>query len=122
MMKKKLFFAFLIVSIVLGVTAYVQAQGFVGSSAHTTVAEAHRMRSDTQVVLTGHIVRHIRSEYYLFRDDTGEIRVEISRRAWAGLSVTENDLVEIRGEVERDWYRFFRRSIEVRSVRIVRTE
>lgn len=119
-MKKKLFFAFLILSAVIGVTAYVQAQGFVGSSAQKTVAEANRMRSGSQVVLTGHIVHNIREEYYLFRDNTGEIRVEISRRVWGGLSVTENDLVEIRGEVERDWYRFFRRTIEVHSLRIVR--
>ena len=119
-MKKKLFFAFLILSAAIGITAYVQAQGFVGSSAQTTVAEAQRMRDGSQVVLTGHIVRNIRSEYYLFRDNTGEIRVEIPRRVWAGISVTENDLVEIRGEVERDWYRFFRRTIDVHSIRIVR--
>jgi uncharacterized protein (TIGR00156 family) len=100
-------------------TDFVQAQGFVGTSAQATVAEAHRMRDDRQVVLTGHIVRNIREEYYLFRDNTGEIRVEIDRRVWGTLSVTENDLVEIRGEIDRDWYRLFRRTVDVHSIRIV---
>jgi uncharacterized protein (TIGR00156 family) len=115
-MKRALFFGFL--AIVFSVTGYVQAQGFVGASTGTTVAEANRMRDDRSVVLTGYIVRHIREDYYLFRDDTGEIRVEIDRRAWGGLNVSENDLIEIRGEIDRDWYRFFRRTVEVRSVRL----
>jgi uncharacterized protein (TIGR00156 family) len=116
--KTKLLTALLLTALFAG-TALVQAQGFTGASTHATVAEAHRMRDERQVILTGQIVRHIRDEYYLFRDNTGDIRVEIDRRAWANLRVTETDTVEIRGEIDRDWYRFFRRSIEVRSIRIV---
>ncbi|MCL2521143.1 MAG: NirD/YgiW/YdeI family stress tolerance protein [Spirochaetaceae bacterium] len=66
-----------------------------------TVAQAHTMRDDSRVVLTGHIISHISGNYYLFRDSTGEIRVEIYARRWNGLQVGPGDLVEISGEVDQ---------------------
>jgi uncharacterized protein (TIGR00156 family) len=57
---------------------------------------------DAKVVLQGYILSHIRSDHYLFQDDTGSITVEIDNDNWRGLTVSPADRVEIHGEVDRD--------------------
>jgi len=87
--------------------------GFRGPSNVTTVAQALTLRDDTPVVMRGNIIRYLGNERYLFSDSTGTITVEIERKVWGSLSVDENDLVEISGEIDRDW-----NSIEVEVDRI----
>ena len=87
--------------------------GFRGQSNVSTVAEALTFRDDTPVILRGNIIRSLGNERYLFSDSTGTITVEIERRVWGSLSIDENDLVEISGEIDRDW-----NSIEVEVKRI----
>ena len=70
-----------------------------------TVRQALSMRDDTPVVLRGRIVRSLGNERYLFRDDTGTIQLDIDHDKWYGMHVTADDMVEIHGEVERDWNR-----------------
>ncbi len=48
--------------------------------------EAKTARFGAYITLTGKIVAHIREEYYLFRDETGEIRVEIENEFWRNSS------------------------------------
>ena len=92
--------------------------GFRGPSAEvTTVAEARTLRDDTPVILRGRIERYLGNERYLFSDDTGSMTIEIERKVWGSLSVDENDLVEISGEIDRD-----RNRIEVEVVRITRLQ
>lgn len=67
----------------------------------TTVAEAAEARSDTRVVLEGHIIAHQFDEYYVFKDDTGTITVEIDRRQFRGQTVTPDTKVRLHGEVDR---------------------
>ncbi|MCL2520623.1 MAG: NirD/YgiW/YdeI family stress tolerance protein [Spirochaetaceae bacterium] len=113
MVKKILFLALFVLLIV---STNLTAQfGFGGSQ--VTVAQARTMRDESPVTLVGHIVRHIRGDYFLFRDDSGEIRIEIEPRRWGGLNVGPNDLVEITGEVDRNF--IFPTYIEVRSIRLV---
>ena len=69
----------------------------------STVAEALNMRDDAHVTLRGTIVRHIGGEKYLFQDKSGSITVEIDDEDWNGLTVSATDMVEIRGEVDKDW-------------------
>lgn len=65
-----------------------------------TVADANRARIGTYVTLTGNIVNHQRSDYFTFRDNTGEIRVEIASNVWGGRQVGPTDQVRIMGEVD----------------------
>jgi len=51
--------------------------------------------------LRGNIVSHQRSDYFLFRDATGDIRVEISSPVFAGRAVTPETRVRcLVGEVD----------------------
>jgi len=78
-----------------------------------TVKDAKEMRDDSKVTLRGYIVQHIGDDKYLFTDGTGSIRVEIDRDKWRGLTVGSKDLVEIQGEVDKDW-----NSVEIEVDRI----
>lgn len=78
--------------------------GFNGlSDAFTTVEHAKQLRDDSDVILRGRIERHLSGKKYLFKDESGSITIEISRKKWNGLTVGPNDLVEIYGEVDKDW-------------------
>lgn len=68
-----------------------------------SVAAAKNARDDAPVALTGHIVRRLRphDDEYVFRDRTGEIRVEIDDRKFAGHRVTPDMTVRLFGEVDR---------------------
>jgi uncharacterized protein (TIGR00156 family) len=66
-----------------------------------TVSEARELPRDSWVTLTGNIVNALPGPggRYSFRDPSGEITVEIDRRAWRGLPAGTSDTVEISGEV-----------------------
>ena len=91
---------------------------FIGDS-HTisTVAEALKMRDDTMVTLEGNIQKRLYKDKYLFADKTGEITVEIEREDWRGIDVTPQDTIQIRGEIDKDW---FSTEVDVDSVKIVK--
>jgi uncharacterized protein (TIGR00156 family) len=82
-----------------------------------TVADALQLRDDAPVILQGRIVRHIRSEYFLFADETGDIRIEIPPRVWSDLRITQDDMIEITGIIDR--HLFVRNRVYVRSIRIL---
>jgi uncharacterized protein (TIGR00156 family) len=81
-----------------------------------TVETAKGLRDEYPVVLRGKIERFLGDEKYLFTDETGSIIVEIDNRLWRGISVDQNDTVEITGEVDRD---FTRTEIEADSIKKV---
>lgn len=88
--------------------------GYTGPGpALSTVSQAKEMRDDTPVTLRGYIIRHLGDERYVFKDNTGTVNVEIDHKRWRGQSVGPNDLVEISGEVEKDWTEL---EIDVKSV------
>ena len=70
------------------------------SSRPSVVAAVSRARPGAYVTLTGNIVSHQRSDYFLFRDATGEIRVEIGSSVFAGRAVTPDTRVRLVGEVD----------------------
>ncbi|PKH23514.1 TIGR00156 family protein [Enterobacterales bacterium CwR94] len=76
-------------------------QGPAGSKA--TVAQAKEMKDDSWVTLQGNIVQRVGDEDYTFKDQTGEIRVEIDHKRWNGQTISPNDKVEITGELDKDW-------------------
>lgn len=72
-----------------------------GSS--TTVESAKSLRDDTWVTLRGNIVERISDDLYVFKDATGTVNVDIDHKRWNGVTVTPQDVVEIQGEVDKDW-------------------
>lgn len=74
-----------------------------------TVAQARNMPDDTYVILTGNLVSKVGDETYIFRDRSGEIRVEIDDKYFRGLEIGPNDTVRITGEVDKD----FGKNIEI---------
>ncbi len=78
--------------------------GFTGPSVEiTTVEQAKGMSDDTFVVLQGNIKQNIGDELYIFTDASGSINIEIDDDDWNGVSVGPDDLVEIRGEIDKGW-------------------
>ncbi len=57
--------------------------------------------------------RGLNSSYAIFQDATGTIHVEIDHDEWGGNAVSPTDLVEIKGEVDKDWNSV---EIDVKSV------
>lgn len=85
-------------------TTAEQGGGFTGPKAGvTTVAQTKQMRDDSKVTLRGNIVQHLGKDKYLFKDATGQVTIEIDNEDWRGVTVGPNDLVEIYGEVDKDW-------------------
>lgn len=78
---------------------------FTGPSARgaaMSVADASQARAGTYVTVEGMIASHLRSDYYLFRDASGEVRVEIDRAVFAARQVTPETRVRLLGEVDRN--------------------
>lgn len=81
-----------------------QSGGFVGpNSSVTTVEKAKSLRDDAWVTLRGNVVERTSDDRYTFKDATGTINVDIDHKRWNGLTVTPQDVVEIQGEVDKDW-------------------
>ncbi len=79
--------------------------GYTGPGpAINTVEQAKDMRDDAHVALRGRITQHLGGKHYVFQDETGTINVDIDDKHWRGQSVGPNDVVEIYGEVEKDWH------------------
>ena len=81
--------------------------GFEGPSAaknETTVAEALKMRDETYVSLTGKIVNSLGDEIYKFKDETGEVVVEIDDEDCRGVKVTPENTITINGEVDKEMF------------------
>ena len=82
-----------------------QTGGYTGPGPNfVTVEQAKSMDDDAHVALKGHIVQRIGGDSYLFKDDTGSINLEISDKRWAGQQVDAKNLVEIYGEIDKDWF------------------
>lgn len=73
------------------------------SQSITSVQEAMTLRDDAYVKMRGKIIKHSHKDKYIFSDGTGDITIEIDKDKWRGLSVDADDLVEIVGEVDKDW-------------------
>lgn len=73
------------------------------SQSITTVKEAMSLRDDAYVKMRGKIIKHSHKDKYIFSDGTGDITIEIDKDKWRGLVVNADDLVEIVGEIDKDW-------------------
>ena len=108
-MKKNAFWFVFLLLVVFSVNT-VYGQGFTGPGSGTrtgqvqtvTVSQARLLPDNSLVILTGNIVQSLGREKFTFRDSTGDITIEIDRNLWTllDLSVSVNDRVEIRGEID----------------------
>jgi uncharacterized protein (TIGR00156 family) len=114
-MRKRYLVCLIVLSVMAGLTVHAQQGGYKGPGAVAiTVAEAKNLRDDTPVILQGKIERFLGDEKYLFSDDSGNITIEIDNRIWGSLSVDQDDVVEITGEIDRDYKGL---EVEVRSIK-----
>jgi uncharacterized protein (TIGR00156 family) len=113
----RIFFLCSIIALTFAGSPVNAQDGYRGPGADVvTVETAKGLRDEYPVVLRGKIERFLGDEKYLFTDETGSIIVEIDNRLWRGISVDQNDTVEITGEVDKD---FTRTEIEVDSLKKV---
>jgi len=69
-----------------------------------SVAELLRSgRDDQPVVLRGRLLKKVSSDKYEFSDGTGTIRVEIDAKRFPAGPIDDKTLVEIEGELEKDF-------------------
>ncbi len=116
MTKKLLVFAAVLLLGSLTLNAQQQKGGFTGPGLKAiSVKEAKGLKDDTPVLLQGKILRSLGNEKYLFSDNSETITIEIDDKLWGDLSVSENDKVEISGEVDKE--RFSKVEIEVNGIR-----
>ena len=80
-----------------------------------SVDQALKMSDDTAVVLEGKIEKSLGNEEYIFTDSTGSVTVEIDDDNWRGVTVTPQDTIVIKGEVEKD---MFKTEIEVDAIEL----
>jgi uncharacterized protein (TIGR00156 family) len=94
---------FVLLSTFIGSTLSAQ-DDYKGPGADVITVEATKnLRDDYPVTVRGKIERFLGDEKYLFVDNTGNIVVEIDNKLWRGISVDQNDTVEISGEVDREF-------------------
>ena len=85
----------------------------------STVAQAKDANDNDHVVLEGFVINKIRDNKYTFRDNTGEITVEIDHDVFRGKEVKPETKVQIKGEVDKDWNKV---SIDVDTIEILATK
>ncbi len=90
------------ISLLLSLTAHAQFTGSSVAGSRNTVEQARNAPIDTYVTVTGNIVAHLREDYYTFRDETGDIRVEIERPVWRNRKVGPETKVQLVAEVDRN--------------------
>lgn len=83
-----------------------------------TVAKVLQYGQDDQIVtLSGYVVKQLGKEKFLFKDDTGEMIIEIESESMPQANFDEKTKVEIRGEIEKDFPGHI--EIEVQSLKIL---
>ena len=104
---KKTFLTLLAICLSVSATNAQMGGGFEGPSAEknaTTVAEALKLSDEAYVTLTGKIVNSLGDEKYTFRDETGDVVVEIDDEDWRGIKVTPENTITINGEVDKEMF------------------
>lgn len=103
----KHFIAFLLtVFLIQESHAQTLAGGFEGPKVNvnqTTVAEALKMSDESRVSLVGQIINSLGDDKYTFKDQTGEVVIEIDDEDWQGQKVTPENTIEITGEIDKEF-------------------
>ncbi len=103
----------ILASLCMGISLSAAAAFIQDEPAIMDIIDVREMADDTPVLVQGNIIQQIEKEKYLFRDNTDEIIVEISDKAWKGVDVKRDDIVQLAGETDKD---FSDTQIEVKQV------
>jgi len=115
---KKMFAAFVfIVMVTPSAFAYAPGGFYDGITNTVDVKQALNLPDNSYVNLKGNITKRITSDEYLFTDKTATITVEIDAEKWLGQIIKPTDIVEISGEIDRDFRQI---KIDVDSVKVVK--
>ncbi|GIU17056.1 hypothetical protein TUM4644_01860 [Shewanella colwelliana] len=93
----------LILSCVLTLPAFAAYNGPGADKPVNRAADTLNAKDDTPVELTGHLIKSLGDEKYLFRDNSGEVEVEIDNALWRDIEVNSNTTVTLKGEVDDEW-------------------
>ena len=78
--------------------------GFVnGNQTVSKAADANTWKDDQYIILQGNIIKQVGKDDFIFKDTSGEIQVEIDRKAWRGQDISPSDEVKLYGEVDKSW-------------------
>jgi uncharacterized protein (TIGR00156 family) len=112
----KQIFSICFIAVLTLIGGFANAQeGFSGPGPDiVSIDAAKNLKDDYPVILRGRIERFLGDEKYLFTDKTGSIIVEIDNKLWRGLSIDQNDPIEITGEADRG---FTMMEIEASSIK-----
>jgi uncharacterized protein (TIGR00156 family) len=111
------FAGLLFLGVSLGLSQNAASQFVSDSTSVQTVAAVKKMKDNSWFTLEGNIVKQIRKERYLFRDQSGEFEVEIDDEKWKGRKVDPGTKIRIAGEVEKDWLSSM--EVEVKRIELV---
>ncbi|QIW14913.1 TIGR00156 family protein [Pasteurellaceae bacterium RH1A] len=96
-------------------TSALAAGGFQGNNAQAggfnntnvgqvmTIAQAKEAKDNSIVTLEGNIVKQIDKDEFIFRDASGEIKIEVEDEAWNGQNITPSDKIRIEGKLDKEW-------------------
>jgi uncharacterized protein (TIGR00156 family) len=106
----------IILSCVLTMPAFAAYTGPGVETLVNNAKDASHAKDETPVELTGYLVKSLGDEHYLFRDNTGDVEVEIDNALWRNIEVSSENKVILRGEVDDDWQGI---EIEIDSLTLV---
>jgi len=72
-----------------------------GAQAAMSVESAKDLADGSRVVLEGHLIDELDRNFFMFRDASGEVRVEIDKEIWRGQPIGPGDAVRIHGAVDQ---------------------
>lgn len=109
----------LLVSILMFSSIIPVSAGFVSEEQRNVISVENimRMKDKSFVTMEGYIVKQIGKEKYLFKDNSGEIVVELDDKLLYNITVTPKTKVKISGEVERD---LWKTELEAAKIEIIK--
>ncbi len=89
--------------VLFSINAAAQYTGPGAQAPIQSVAAALSAKDDSPVDISGHIVKQLSTDKYIFSDGRDQIQVEIDSDIFLGTTINEKTQVRIRGEVEKDF-------------------
>ncbi|HHW7522592.1 TPA: YgiW/YdeI family stress tolerance OB fold protein [Mannheimia haemolytica] len=84
-----------------------------------SVKQALAAADDSYVTVEGTLLNKVGDETYLFKDATGQIRVEIDDEVWAGQHVSsEGNKVRLYGEIDKG---FNKTELDVKTLTVIKS-
>lgn len=91
-------------------------EGTANTANITTVQQALNGADNAPVVLQGNIIKRLKDDdKFLFRDNTGEIVIEVEDEAWNGQDVSPSDKITLEGKV--DTHKTRKSSVDVHNIK-----